>query len=368
MFQFLKPIIQPLTQTLREWTKPNRTSLAGGVVTDLTRSKSDLMLENALLRQQVIVLDRQVKRPQLTWRDRGIIVLLSSFLQTWKEALLIVQPETVVRWHRDIYRLIWRLKSKSDIPPGRPPISAEKRGLIQRLARENHLWGAERIRGELLKLGVNAAKSTVQKYSQKVWSLTPGTTNWSSFLRNHASEIWACDFLQTYDVLFRSIFLFVIIELGSRRIVYFNVTRHPTDAWVAQQLKQATPFDEHPIYLIQDNDGKFGSLFASVVEHSHIEVLLTPVEAPKANAFCERFMGSVRRECLDYILILSEHHFYRTIKEYVTYFNNARPHQGIAQKIPCRTSAPEESDVSGQNKILSYPVLGGLHHDYRRAA
>jgi putative transposase len=366
LIHHLTTLAHRLLQTLRQWTKPNRTSLTGGAVTDLTRSKSDLIIENALLRQQMIVLGRQVKRPHLTWRDRGIMVLLASWLKTWKEALLIVQPDTVLRWHRDIFRLIWRHKSKSDTNIGRPPISAEKIGLIRRLARENQLWGAERIRGELLKLGMRVARSTVQKYLQGLRSAGPGNQTWATFLRNHASEIWACDFLQTYDALFRTIFVFVIIELGSRRVVHFTVTRHPNDAWIAQQLREATPFGIGPGYLIRDNDGKYGEQFAAVVDGSNIEVLPTPVEAPKANAICERFLGSVRRECLDYILILSEAHLYHVVKEYVVFFNHARPHQGIDQQIPCASTPKEDAVPDGM--IISRPVLGGLHHDYRRAA
>jgi len=179
-------------------------------------------------------------------------------------------------------------------------------------------------------------------------------------LRNHASEIWACDFLQTYDILFRTVFVFVIIELGSRRVVHFGVTRSPTDAWVAQQLREATPFGEGPRYLIHDNDSKCGESFKRVA--AQIDVLKTPVRAPKANAICERFLGSLRRECLDLILILSERHLYRVVKEYMAYFNRARPHQGIEQGIPCRPERLETPPVNG--KLSSRPVLSSLHHDY----
>jgi putative transposase len=362
----LAPVLQPFIQALRQWTQPNRTSLVRGAAADLIRSRPDLILENALLRQQLIVLERQVKRPKLTWRDRGLMVLLSSWVKAWREALLIVQPDTVTRWHRDIYRLVWRLKSKVKSCIGRPPISAETVRWIRRLARENRLWGAERIRGELLKLGMRAARSTVQKYLQNLRSVTSGGQTWATFLRNHASEIWACDFLQTYDALFRTLFVFVIVELGSRRVVHFNVTRQPTDAWVAQQLREATPFGDRPSYLIHDNDGKFGSRVAAVADGSDIEILLTPVEAPRANAICERFIGSVRRECLDHFLILNERHLHRVMKEYMAYFNYARPHQGRGQQIPCAGASPDDTASGGT--IISQPVLGGLHHDYRRAA
>ena len=158
-------------------------------------------------------------------------------------------------------------------------------------------------------------------------------------------------------------FIFVIIELKSRRVVHFAVTRNPSDPWVAQQLRNATPLGEAPRFLIRDNDSKYGASFNRVAEETHIEVLRTPIGAPKANAICERFLGSLRRECLDHFLILSERHLHRIVKEYVAYFNHARPHQGIKQRIPCQ---PEPLSETG--RIVSYPVLGGLHHDYRRKA
>jgi putative transposase len=360
----LKAMGSRLIAWVREWTRPDSHGLMGGAVADATRSKSELMLENALLRQQLIVLDRQGKRPRLSWRERGIMVLLASKLRGWKAALFIVQPDTVLRWHRDLFRLVWRHKSQPKQQGGRRPLPGRVVQLIRRLARENPLWGAERIRGEMLKLNMGVAKSSVQKYTQDLQRVGPSGQSWGTFLRNHASEIWACDFLQTYDALFRTIFVFVIIELESRRVVHVNVTRHPTDAWVAQQLREATPFGEGPRFLIRDNDKKFGGQFQHVVDGADIELLKTPVKAPRANAFCERFLGSVRRECLDYVLILSEHHLWRVVADYVTYFNQARPHQGIDQRIPCGSQLPDQPE----GEIVGLPVLGGLHHDYRRKA
>jgi transposase InsO family protein len=211
---------------------------------------------------------------------------------------------------------------------------------------------------------MGVAKSSIQKYTQGRHAIGPTGQAWGTFLRNHASEIWACDFLQTYDALFRTIFVFVIIELESRRVVHVNVTRHPTDAWVAQQLREATPFGEGPRFLIRDNDSKYGAQFQHVADGATIEILKTPVEAPRANAFCERFMGSLRRECLDYMLILSEQHLRRIVRDYIAYFNRARPHQGLQQRLPCPTLLSEQTD----GEIVGIPVLGGLHHDYRRKA
>ncbi|MBN1814278.1 MAG: transposase [Anaerolineae bacterium] len=254
------------------------------------------MSENALLRQQLIVLKRRTKRPIFTWRDRALFVPLSSKLRTRKNALVIVQPDTVLRWHRELFQWVWKRRSRSKGKRGRPPLTDEIVALIKRLAKDNRSWGAERIRGELLKLGLRVSKSAIQKYIEEVRESHPSRQNWATFLRNHASQIWACDFLQTYDLFFRTIFVFVVIELGSRRVVHFRVTRNPTDRWVAQQWREATPFGEGPRYLIRDNDNKYGDSFKQVT--AGIEVLKTLYRAPKANATCERFLGSLRRGCL----------------------------------------------------------------------
>jgi len=223
-------------------------------------------------------------------------------------------------------------------------------------------WGAERIRGELLKLGIKVAKSTIQKYSNQVRSPIPTKQTWATFLRNHAQDIWAVDFVQTYDPFFRAIFVFVVIELGSRRLVHFGVTRSPNEAWVAQQLREATPFGEMPRFLIRDNDTKFGDAFDRVAEGSDIDVLITPYQAPKANAICERFLRGVRRECLDFFLILNERHLRKIMKQCQAYFNEARPHQGLNQRIPRPSTQPQLNTGT----IIARPLLRGLHHDYRR--
>ena len=347
---------------LRQWTEPDTHTLILNAALDLTRSKPELVLENALLRQQLIVLKRQTKHPKLTWPDRSLIVLLASKLRTWKDALVIVQPDTVLRWHRELFRHFWKRRSRPKQKRGKPPLTDDVVALIKQMAKENLSWGAERIRGELLKLKVKVSKSAIQKYIQDVRksSRSPKQT-WVTFLRNHATEIWTCDFLQTYDLFFRTAFVFVVIELGSRRVVHFGVTRNPTDKWTAQQLREATPFGEGPRFLIRDND-KYGASFARVAVGTGIEVLRTPYRAPKANAICERFLGSLRRECLDYFLILGERHLYGIVKEYMAYFNQARPHQGIEQRIPYQPEQMETPPVSA--KISSRPVLSGLHHDY----
>ena len=234
------------------------------------------------------------------------------------------------------------------------------------MARNNRLWGAERIRGELLKLGIHVSKRTIQKYMRPE-RVRPSTQTWATFLHNHASDIWACDFLPVTDLFFRSLFAFFLIELKSRKVLHVGVPRHPTDAWVAQQLREATPFGQAPRFLICDHDSKFGPLFDRVASGTRIKLLRTPYHAPRANAFCERFLGSVRRECLDHLLILHEQQLSRVLWAYTAYFNQARPHQGIHQQIPDLPAALPPA-IARAGPIMAVPVLGGLHHDYRRVA
>ncbi len=362
LFQLLQYLISRLESAFLFLTQPAHSSLVLSTATDLTRRRSELIAENALLRQQLIILSGQTKKPRFTRSDRLWLVLLASRVQHWKSSLLILQPDTLLRWHRQGFRLFWKFKSRNR--GGRPALSADIINLIRHMARNNRLWGAERIRGELLKLHIQVATATIQKYMRTMRPpRTPGQT-WSVFLNNHANEVWACDFLPAIDLFFRPVYLFFIVELGSRRVIHFNVTRHPTDGWVAQQLREATPHGQTPRFLIRDRDHKYGQTFAVVAKESSIEILRTPYRAPKANAICERFLGSLRRECLDHMLIFGERHLYQVVEEYVQFFNQARPHQGIEQKIPAGLRSEREKQRVG--KITVFPVLGGLHHNYRR--
>jgi len=331
--RLLDGCLHALIFRLARWTKPLTSSLPLQTLSDLGRSKSELVAENALLRQQLIILTRQVKRPACTNTDRVLLVLLARLVRTWQNALLIVQPETLLRWHRELFRLYWKHKSKTHAH--QPKVAPETIALIRQMAQDNRLWGAERIRGELLKLGLRVCKRSIQKYMRTVRTQQPRGQKWSTFLHTHAKEIWACDFLQVSDLFFRSLFAFFVTLLQSRKVIHVGITRLPTDAWVAQQLREATPYGQTPRYLLRDNDSKFGSCFARVATTSGIEVLKTPVHAPRANAICERFLRSVRQECLDHLLILEEKQLRRVLKAYVAYFNQARPHQGIGRYCRC---------------------------------
>jgi len=351
-------ILHWLQERIKHWTKPATSVLTIGMLSDLTRSRTDLVVENALLRQQLIVLSRQIKRPQLTNLDRFRLVFLTHFTKFWKHALHIVQPDTLLRWHRELFGMYWRKKSQ-----GKPKISAETIALIEKMAKENQLWGAERIRGELLKLGIEVSKRTIQRYMPKDRKEHSSSQNWATFLKNQAGNTWSCDFTVITDWLFRQWYVFVVMKLKTRQIVHVGVTKYPTDEWTAQQLREATPWGKGPKYLIRDRDKKYATHFSAVA--GSIKEVKTPYRTPQANGVCERFMGSLRRECMDHILIHDDKHLRRVVTDYAAYFNQERPHQGIEQRIPDRYDQTRSNPTKGQ--VTSKAILGGLHHSYSRA-
>ena len=359
-----RAIAQRLRQRLRRITKPATESLCAGTLADLERNKLELIAENALLRQQLIILRRGVTRPHCTHVDRALLVLLAGRVRFWRQSLLIVQPDTLLRWHRDLFRRFWRRKSRTGAPAHRPPITPETTAFIRSMAAANRTWGAERIRGELVKLHIQVAKATIQKYLRGTSPPRRAGQSWATFLHNHTHSIWACDFLPVTDLLFRSIHAFFVLDLATRQIVHMGVTQHPTDAWVTEQLREATPFGQHPKHLIRDNDSKFGPAFTALAAATGIDEVRTAYRPPRENAYCERLLGSVRRECLDHLLILSEAHLLRVLREYVRYYNTARPHQSIDQRIP----DPPHAAGPATGAVYATPILGGLHHAYARAA
>jgi transposase InsO family protein len=270
----------------------------------------------------------------------------------------------LLRWHGALFHFYWRHKSKNK--KREPRIDQETIDLIKQMVQENRLWGAERIRGELLKLGIEVSKRTIQKYMARVRERSSGQQTWATFLKNHAKDMWSCDFTVVHELFFRPLYIFVIIELQTRQIVHTAVTRSPSDEWTRQQLREATAWGKKPKYLIRDRDNKYGPLFSKLAESSGIRELKTPIRAPRANAVCERFIGSLRRECLDYRLILHSAQLRRVVGEYVDYYNRSRPHQGIEQRIPAHYHQPNQPSASG--KIIAWPILGGLHHAYSRSA
>ncbi len=336
-------------------------SVASGAAVDVVRRRRELVIENAMLRHQIVILQRKSPRPRLTAFDRLRLLVAAAVLPTWRRALAIVQPETVLRWHREGFRMFWRRRSQPGSVERR--VTAETISLIREMATNNQLWGAERIRGELLKLGIKLSKRTVQKYMRSIRERRGGGQTWATFVKNHANEIWCCDFVQTYDLLFRPLFLFFLLNQGSRQVVHIAATRTPTQEWTAQQLRNATTEGLAPRFLIRDRDEKFGATFDRVANGAGARVFKTAVRAPNMNPVGERFVGSLRREALDHVLLLDDQHLEKVARQYVRYFNGARPHQGIGQRIP---DGPVDDNHAG--KVIAIPVLGGLHHDYRRAA
>lgn len=359
-----KSFFNRIKNTIEKITKPATASLVAGAVADVTHTRRELVVENALLRQQLIILKRQVKRPKFTNGDRLSLLFLSRLTQFWDKALLLVQPQTLLRWHRDLFRHYWKHISK---PKRRKPrIPQATIDLIKEMAENNRLWGAEKIQGELLKLGISVSKRTIQKHMKK--ERKQSSQNWATFLKNHAEVIWACDFTVVHTLLFKPLYILVFMEHKTRKIVHTAITTNPTDEWTAQQLKEATPWDSRPKYLIHDNDSKFGEKFSAVAESSGIEELKTPFQAPKANATCERLIGTMKRECLDHFLIFSQYQLKRIVSNYADYYNQHRAHQGIEQRIPDKFSKPRpplSNQVKG--KVIATPFLNGLHHSYSYA-
>lgn len=273
--------------------------------------RSALVSENLALRQQLAVAMRSTKRVRLRKRDRLFWVLSKCVWKRWRTALVIVQPTTVCRWHRLGFRLFWKWKSTWG-PPGRPKVSRELRTLIRQMSTGNPTWGAPRIGQELALLGYELAESTVAKYM--VRSSKPPSPGWRTFLENHAREIAACDFLTVPTATFRILYCFVVFSHDRRRVLHFNVTAHPSAHWTAQQVTEAFPFDEPPKYLLRDNDSIYGDAFRQRVANLGIEEVRTAYRSPWQNAYVERLIGSVRRECLDHVIVLNERHLKRLLR------------------------------------------------------
>ncbi len=285
----------------------------------LLRDRGELAAENLALRQQLAILEQRSKRPRLRRRDRIFWAWLSRFWSNWRSVLVIVQPETVVRWHQQGFKLYWRWKSRSKIP-GRPRIDAEIRKLIRRTSLENPTWGTPRIRSELRLLGYEASKATVDKY--KVRHRRPPSQTWRTFLDNHVRDIVAVDFFIVTTATFRILFTFVVLRHDRRRVVHFNVTAHPTAEWAAQQIVEAFPEDQAPRFMIRDRDSIYGKFFRERIKHMGTEEVVIAYRSPWQSPYVERLIGSIRRECLNHLIVLNERHLSRILRSYFAYYSN----------------------------------------------
>ncbi len=326
-------------------------------IADLFKPPRRLEVENLFLRHQLnIALRRAPRRVRLRTGDRALMVWMTRRWPSLLGLSRVVQPDTILRWHRAGFRAYWRWKSSGR--PGRPRVSRELRELIQRMSNENPLWGAPRIHGELLKLGFEIAESTVSKYM--IRRRGPPSQTWRTFLRNHAEAIAAIDLCVVPTLTFECLFAFLVVGHGRRQLLWFAVTRHPTAEWLAQQILEAFPWDMAPTYLVRDNDRAYGQAFTNRVRTMGIRDRPISPRSPWRNAYVERLIGTLRRECLDHVLIYGEQHLRRILTLYSLYYNETRTHLGLGK------DAPLGRHIERSGTIVTTPILSGLHHRYAR--
>ena len=329
----------------------------GMFVVDLFKSRSRLEAENLYLRHQLnIALRRAPPRLRLLGSDRVLLVWMTRLWPSLLGAAQVVQPETILRWHRAGFKIFWRWKSRNRA--GRPRINRGLRDLIQRMSRENPLWGAARIHGELLMLGFEVAQSTVSKYMAR--PSKPPSQSWKTFLQNHAEGIAAIDMCVVPTLTFDLLFAFLVLGHGRRQLLWFDATRHPTAEWLARQITEAFPWASAPAYLLRDNDCAYGHVFTSRVRAMGIRDRPTSPGSPWQNGIAERLIGSLRRECLDQMVIFGEAHLRRILSAYAAYYNQARTHLALEK------DAPLHRTVQRSGAIVVIPILAGLHHQYVR--
>jgi putative transposase len=334
-------------------------------------SPAALAAENLFLQKQLALYrERKVKPQRATPATRFALVWLGRWFD-WRQALTVVQPATFIRWHRQGFRLFRRWTSR----PGRPPIPADLQALIRGMARDNPTWGEERIANELcLKLGLRVSPRTVRKYLPKRldhgWHRRVPSQRWLTFVRNHAKAMVACDFCIVVTATFKMLYVFVVMEHATRRILHTNVTAHPTAQWTIQQLRDAIPVDHGYRFLIHDRDSIFSEELDQRMRHLGLRVLKTPVRSPQANSLCERLLGTLRRECLDFLIPLTEHHLQRLLHEWATHYNTGRPHMSLGPGIPQPPASLPVPRQAHRHRLPAHlhavarPILGGLHHEY----
>ncbi len=327
------------------------------------RSRQSLLLQNLVLRQQLAVLKRKHPRPRLTLADKLFWILARRLWSGWKQSLILVSPDTVVRWHRAGFKLYWRAISRFRRVLGRKRVSKEVRDLIFRMVAENPTWGAPRIHGELLMLGFDISERTVSRWMRRAPRDPEPAKRWLAFLRNHREAIAAMDFFTMPTITFGVLYCLFIIGHDRRRILHFNVAKYPTSAWVIQQLREAFPFQAAQRFLIFDRDGKYGLETPTAVRSMSLTPVRTSFESPWQNGVAERWVESCRRDLLDHIIAVNERHLKRLLSEYVRYYHEDRTHLGLNKETPlCRVR------LAGPGAVVAHSRLGGLHHRYQRAA
>src|SRR4029077_14244164 len=326
------------------------------------RTRAALQAEIFALRHHLLILQRRNRnhRLRLNIADRIVWVWLSRLWSGWRSALVIIKPETVIAWHRKGFRWYWRWKSRH--PLGRPSISREVIELIRKMSLANPRWGAPRIHGELLKLGFELSQTAVAKYMAR--RPNPSSQTWRTFLQNNSKDLVAADFFLVPTVFFELLFVFVILSHDRRRVVHFAITEHPTAEWVARQLLEAFPWNSAPRYLLRDRDGSYGARFHEAAEWLGIQEVLTAPQSPWQNPYVERLIGSIRRECLDHVIVLNEAGLRRVLKSYFDYYERSRTHLSLGKDAPI--SRPIQPAAMG--RVVEIPEVGGLHHRYERRA
>ena len=337
--------------------------LCFGMLVRLFFRRQSLLLENLALRQQLVMLKRRHPRPSLGLLDKLFWVIARRVWSAWKRSLIIVTPETIVRWHRTGFCMYWRLISRVRRQVGRRPTPKKVRELIFRMVAENPTWGAPRIHGELRMLGFELSERTISRWMKRAPRDPDRAKHWLAFLRNHREAIAAMDFFTVPTITFGVLYCFFVISHDRRRIMHINVTKHPTSAWIIQQLREAFPFEASHKYLIFDRDQKFGFEVIAAVKATRIIPKRTSFRSPWQNGIAERWVGGCRRDLLDHIVALNERHLKRLLSEYVRYHHEDRTHLGLEKETP---DGRIRSVASG--RILSQERLGGLHHRYNRAA
>lgn len=334
-----------------------------GVLIRIFRSRRNLLLENVALRQQLTVLKRKHPKPKLRMLDILFWVVTRRFWSGWKQSLIVVTPETVVRWHRAGFRLYWSFISKVRKQVGRNGLSNEVKHLIFRMVAENPTWGGPRIHGELLMLGFDVSERSISRWMKRAPRDPEPGRRWLAFLRNHREAIAAMDFFTVPTVTFSLLYCFFVIGHDRRRVLHLNVTCHPTSSWIVQQLREAFPYQSAPKFLIFDHDAKYGLEVPAAIRSMSITCLQTSIRSPWQNGVAERWVGSCRRDLLDHVIVLNERHLRRLMAQYVSYYHDDRTHLGLGQETPGRRI---RSATTG--RAISHARLGGLHHRYDRAA